>query len=446
MSELKRSLGLFAATDIGIGAIIGAGIFVLSGVASGLAGPSVILSFVLAGIVAFLTALSSAELSSFITEAGGSFIYTEQAFGPGWGFLVGWTKSFDYIVGAAAVSIGFATYFVFLAEWGTDAGTIAVIGAILPLAFMTLNFRGVKEASGANNILVVLKVAALLVFITVGASYIASRGDYSNYAPFFPRGISGTVAASAVIFFAYIGFNTITVLSEEVKEPQKTIPRAIILAFVVSTLLYIGVSVVEVGLIDWQQIAHSAAPLDAALRQATSNSFVLGFISISALFATASVVMSSLLGGSRALFAMGRKGVLPRRLARLSSRGVPKYAVALAGLSMAAVVLLSQGDLATLASAFNFGTLITFLFINLSLFQLRRSRPEVPRPFRVPLYPLPPILGIVSCIGLMLFLNLNALLIGGAWVILGYAIYRRSRRAKELAQDRKRAKDGHQSR
>jgi basic amino acid/polyamine antiporter, APA family len=446
MSELKRNLGLFAATDIGIGAIIGAGIFVLSGVASGLAGPSVILSFVLAGIVAFLTALSSAELSSFITEAGGSFVYTEQAFGPGWGFLVGWTKSFDYTVGAAAVSIGFATYFVFLAGWGAEAGTVAIIGALLPLAFMLLNFRGVKEASSTNNVLVVLKVAALLVFIAIGASYIASRGDYANYVPFFPRGLSGTVAASAVIFFAYIGFNTITVMSEEVKDPERTIPRAIILAFAISILLYVGVSVVEVGLIDWRHIAHSAAPLDAALRQATSNPYLLGFISISALFATASVVMSSLLGGSRSLFAMGRKGVLPHQLARLSSRGVPTSTVALTGLSIAAVVLLSQGDLAALASAFNFGTLITFLFINLSMVKLRRSRPEVPRPFRVPLYPFPPVLGIVTCLGLMLFLNPNALVIGGAWVLIGFAIYRRSRRAKEVARDRKRTMGDRHSR
>jgi APA family basic amino acid/polyamine antiporter len=241
--------------------------------------------------------------------------------------------------------------------------------------------------------------------------------------------LGGTVAASAVIFFAYIGFNTITVMSEEVRDPQRTIPRAIILAFTISTLLYIGVSVVEVGLIDWRQIATDAAPLDAALRQATSNAYVLGFVAVSALLATASVVMSSLLGGSRALFAMGRKGVLPRRLSKVSPRGVPRITVAITGISMAAVVLVSRGDLALLASAFNFGTLITFLFINLSMFRLRRTRPEAPRSFKVPLYPIPPTLGIASCLALMLFLNLNAIVIGGGWVLIGYLIYRRSRRA-----------------
>lgn len=436
MAELKRNLGLFGATDVGVGAIIGAGIFVLSGVAAGLAGPSVILSFILAGVTAFLTALSSAELSSFITEAGGSFIYTERAFGPRLGFLVGWTKSFDYIVGSAAVAIGFASYFVLLVGWSGSAAVTA-IGAALPLAFLLLNLRGVKEASGTNNLLVVLKVLALVVFIAVGATFILQNGDYSHYQPFFPMGAGGTVSAAAIIFFAFVGFNTITVLSEEVKEPQRNIPRAIMLAFLISTILYIGVSTVEVGLVDWHVISTSAAPLETALREATSNELILGFVSISALFATASVVMSSLLGGSRAMFAMGRKGVLPARLAIVSKRGVPTYTVVIAGVSMAAVVLLSGGNLDALASVFNFGTLLTFLFINLSMLQLRRSMPDAVRTFRVPLYPLPPVLGIITCLGLMAFLNVIALAIAAIWIIIGYFIYRRSQRSREARAGKK---------
>jgi APA family basic amino acid/polyamine antiporter len=430
MAELKRGLGLLGATDVGVGAIIGAGIFVLSGVAAGLAGPSVILSFILAGLTAFLTALSSAELSSFITEAGGSFIYTEKAFGPGLGFLVGWTKSFDYIVGSAAVAIGFASYFVLLVGW---SGSLAItaVGAILPIAFLLLNLRGVKEASGANNLLVILKVLALVIFIAVGTLFLVQTGDRSNYQPFFPMGVSGTVAAAAVIFFAFVGFNTITVLSEEVRDPQRNIPRAIMLAFLISTILYIGVSAVEVGLVNWQVISTSAAPLDTALKVATSNELIIGFVSVSALFATASVVMSSLLGGSRALFAMGRKGVLPLRLAIVSKRGVPTYTVVIAGVAMSAVVVLSQGDLGTLAAVFNFGTLLTFLFINLSMLRLRRTMPEAKRSFTVPLYPLPPVLGILTCIVLMAFLHVEALAIAAIWISVGYLIYRRSRRSRE---------------
>jgi APA family basic amino acid/polyamine antiporter len=381
-------------------------------------------------VTAFLTALSSAELSSFITEAGGSFIYAEKAFGPRWGFLVGWTKSFDYIVGSAAVAIGFASYLGPLVGF-SDTLTVTAVAAALPIIFILLNLRGVKEASGANNLLVGLKVLALIVFIAVGAWYLVSNKQYSNYQPFFPMGAGGTVAAAAVIFFAFVGFNTITVMSEEVRDPRRNIPRAIILAFLISTALYLGVSTIEVGLVDWQAISTSAAPLDTALRVATSNQFILGFVSISALFATASVVMSSLLGGSRALFAMGRKGVLPTHLAQISKRGVPTYAVIIVGVAMAMVVLLSQGDLATLASVFNFGTLLTFLFINLSMFKLRRMMPDAKRSFTVPLYPLPPILGVLSCVGLMAFLNLEALAIASVWIVVGYLIYRRSRRSRE---------------
>ena len=430
MTELKRGLGLVGATDVGVGAIIGAGIFVLSGVAAGLAGPSVILSFVLAGATAFLTALSSAELSSFITEAGGAFVYAERAFGPGWGFLIGWTSSFDYIVGSAAVAIGFASYFLLLVGWSGSLA-VTVVAAALPIGFLLLNLRGVKEATGANNLLVILKVLALLLFISVGATYLLRTGDYSNYRPFFPLGVSGTISAAAVIFFAFVGFNTITTLSEEVRDAQRNIPRAILLAFLISTLLYMGVSIVEVGLVDWQVISTSAAPLETALRVATSNQFIIGFVSISALFATASVVMSSMLGGSRAMFAMGRKGVLPAHLARVSGRGVPITTVVIAGVAMAAVVIASQGDLATLAGVFNFGSLLTFLFINLSLLRLRRTLPEAKRTFTVPLYPITPILGILSCIGLMAFLNFRALAIAAIWITFGFFLYRRSRRSRE---------------
>ena len=221
MPELKRSLGLLGATNVSIGAIIGAGIFVLSGVASGIAGPAVILSFMIAGATAFLTALSSAELSSFITEAGGSYIYADKAFGKFWGFLVGWTKSFDYIVGASAVSIGFATYFTYFIGIPAMQNVIIIVGAALPLLFMLLNLKGTKEASSTNNLLVILKVMALVLFIIVGGFFIFSRGDFSNYHPFFPRGFAGMLSGAAIIFFAFIGFNTVTVLSEEIKNPEK---------------------------------------------------------------------------------------------------------------------------------------------------------------------------------------------------------------------------------
>ncbi len=428
MTELKRNLGVWGAASISIGAIIGAGIFVLIGVSSGLAGPAVVISFLIAGIAAFLTALSSAELSSFITEAGGSYIYTHKAFGKFWGFLVGWMQSFDYIVGASAVSIGFAAYFVYFADIQSSQAVIIVVGVILPLTLMIINLRGIREASGTNNMLVGIKVTALIMFIIVGGSFLISHRDFSNYHPFFPNGISGALSGASIIFFAFVGFNTITVLAEEVKNPEKNVPKAIMLAFSICTLLYIGVSIVAVGLVNWRILETSDAPLEAALKAATDNVILLKFISISALFATASVVMSSILGGSRALFAMARQRVIPGVLAGISRNGIPIRTVLLSGIIIALIVVVSQGNLDWLASIFNFGTLMTYFFINLSVLVLRKKMPDANRTFKVPFYPFIPILGLLTCFILAFYLNPNAVIFAGAWIAIGVAAYAYNKR------------------
>jgi APA family basic amino acid/polyamine antiporter len=384
MPELQRSLGFWAATSIGIGAIIGTGIFVLIGVASGLAGPSVVFSFVIAGFVALLTGLSTAELSSFIKEAGGSYIFTTKAFGKFPGFVIGWMKSFDYIVGASAVSVGFAAYLSYVLGTSPSTTFLIVVGAVWPLALMFLNLRGLKEAAWTNNLMVGLKISALVLFIAVCAAALIGKGDYSNYQPFFPHGLEGMMNGSAVIFFAFIGFNTIAVMSEEIKDPERTVPRAILTAFAICTAIYIAVAFLAVGVVNWQDLGNADAPLEFALRKVTDNFFVLQFVAVSALFATTSVIMSSILGGSRALFAMSRQGVLPTRLSIISKRNVPGLAVWLCGGFIAGIVLFTGANLDWLASLFNFGTLLTFIFINLSLIKLRKSMPEADRRFKVP--------------------------------------------------------------
>ncbi|HPX78539.1 MAG TPA: amino acid permease, partial [Methanobacterium sp.] len=323
MVELKRDLGVWGAASIGIGAIIGTGIFVLLGVAAGLAGPSVIFSFIIAGITALLTGLSSAELSSFITEEGGSYIYTTKAFGKFPGFVIGWIKSFDYIIGASAVSIGFASYFTYFLHLPPIQSTIITIATVWPIILMLLNIKGMREASVANTGLVVLKVSALVVFIITGVYYMILHGNPSNYYPFFPNGLNGMLSGAAIIFFAFIGFNTITMVAEEVKHPQKNVPRAVLLSFAVCTLLYIGVSLVAVGLVNWQILGQSTAPLETALGVATNNIWILEFVAISALFATTSVILSSIIGGSRALFSMARQDVIPEVFSKISGNGIP---------------------------------------------------------------------------------------------------------------------------
>jgi APA family basic amino acid/polyamine antiporter len=423
MAELKRTLGVWSAANVSIGAIIGTGIFVLIGVASGLAGPAVTLSFVIAGVVVTLTALSAAELASFIHEAGGSYIFTTKAFGQFFGFIVGWMQSFDYIIGASAVAIGFAAYFTYFVGIPASTGNLVIIGCILPLILTLVNLRGIREAAGANNVLVALKIIALILFVAIGGYFILSHGDYGNYQPFFPTGLHGMLSGTAIIFFAYVGVNTVTTMAEEVKDPGRTLPRAILIAMAVCTALYIGVSVVAVGLVNWKVLAPSSAPIEAALVVATSNPLVIKYVAVSALFATTSVVLSSIFGGSRMLFAMARQKVIPDRFARISENGVPVSTVVISGIVMSLIVIVSRANLDWLASIFNFGTLLTYAFINLSVIELRRTAAGVERPFRVPGYPVTPALGVTSCILLSFYLNVNALIAAGAWIGVGILLY-----------------------
>jgi APA family basic amino acid/polyamine antiporter len=430
MSELIRSLGFWGAAGIGIGAIIGTGIFVLIGVAAGVAGPAVILSFIIAGFVALLTGLSTAELSSFIHESGGSYIYTTKAFGAFPGFVVGWMKSFDYIVGASAVSVGFAAYFAYFVGIPATTATIVIVATFWPLVLMLLNLKGIQEASWTNNLLVALKILALLIFIVVGASALIASGDYSNYFPFFPHGFSGVMSGAAIIFFAFIGFNTIATMAEEVKVPERNVPRAILFAFAVCTLIYIAVAIVAVGIVNWEALGSTSAPLEFALKTITDNIFILEFLAVSALFATTSVIMASIMGGSRALFAMARQGVLPKVLSTISRQNVPVYTILLCGFVISGIVLATRGNLNWLASIFNFGTLLTFFFINLSLLQLRKTMPDVKRGFKVPLYPYTPVFALISCIVLAFYLNANAVMTACVFLVVGIIVYYLNKKGK----------------
>lgn len=230
-------------------------------------------------------------------------------------------------------------------------------------------------------------------------------------------------SGAAIIFFAFIGFNTVTVVSEEVKNPQKNIPKAVILSFAVSLILYIGVALVSIGLLNWKVLGQSNAPLEAALSVATNNLLIKKFISISALFATTSVILSSIIGVSRVLFSMARKKTIPNTLSKISKNGTPIYALIVVGIIIPIVLIIFSGNLQELASIFNLGTLLTFTFINLSLLKLRKTLPDVERGFKVPFYPLTPIIGVISCIFLSLYLNPKAFLYGGIWIGFGLIIY-----------------------
>lgn len=423
MAELKRNIGVFGAASVGIANIIGAGIFVLSGVAAGIAGPAVILSFMIAGIIAMLTALSAAELSSFITETGASYAYTKRAFGRFWGFLVGWFKYFDYVIGAAAVSVGFAAYFT--SVFGLEGVMPLLFAAIgLPIVLCVLNIIGVKEATRVTSAMVLFKVFALVILVMFGGFYLSQHFEIGHYTPFFATGFGGMFSGAAIIFFVFIGFNTVTMMSEETKNPHKTIPRALMIAFGVTFVLYIAIAFLLIGILDWHDTAKDPQPLGSMAAIITENQMFIDFISFSALIATGSVVLSNILGGTRASFAMGRDRLLPQQFDRISKKfGTPYISIIVAGVIIAVFAGIFRNDIGLIASIVNFGSLFTYLFVNLSLLKLRRTEPQAKRFFKVPLYPAVPILGAISCVGLMYFLSDNAKIISAIWAAVGLTIF-----------------------
>jgi len=423
LTELKRNIGTFGAASVGIANIIGAGIFVLSGVAAGIAGPAVILSFLIAGVIAMFTALSAAELSSFITETGASYAYTKNAFGRFWRFLVGWFKYFDYMVGGAAVSVGFAAYLtsLFTLE-GALPILIAAIG--LPIILCALNILGVKEATRTTSIMVLIKIFAIVLLLMVGGFYLAQHFDVGHYTPFFATGYGGMLNGAAVIFFVFIGFNTVTMMSEETKNPQKTIPRALMIAFAVTFVLYMCVAFLMIGILDWHDESNDAHPLGSIALIVSENHMFFDFISFSALIASGSVVLSSILGGTRASFAMGRDHLLPQRFGKVSKKfGTPYFSIIVGGAIIVIFAGIFYNSIDTIASIVNFGSLFTYLFVNLSLIKLRRLKPDIERPFQVPLYPIVPIIGAVSCIALMYFLSDSAKIVSVTYAIIGLVIF-----------------------
>jgi APA family basic amino acid/polyamine antiporter len=423
MTELKRNVGLFGAASVGIANIIGAGIFVVSGVAAGLAGPAVILSFLLAGFIALMTALSAAELSSFITETGASYAFTKRAFGRFLSFLVGWFKYFDYVAGAAAVSVGFAAYFTEL--FGLTGALPLILAATgLPIVFTALNLIGVKESAYATSIMVLIKVFALVLLMMIGGFYLAQHFNVVKFTPFLPNGVNGMFNGAAVIFFAFLGFNTVAMMSEETKDPERTIPKALIVAFIVTFILYMSIAVLEIGVSDWHVLGVSASPLEDLASAISSNKVFLDFIAFSALIATGSVVLSSIIGGTRASFAMGRDRVLPGYFDKISERfGTPYVSVLIGGSIIVILAGVFFDNIDTIASIVNFGSLFTYLFVHLSLIKLRESEPDARRLFRVPLYPVVPAVGAGSCVLLMYYLSDNAKIASVLWFLVGLLVF-----------------------
>jgi len=409
---LKRTLGLLDATAIGVGAIIGAGIFVVLGVAIGYAGPSIIVSIIIAGVVASFTAFSFAELGSAIPKEGGAYAYAFEMISPSVGFVVGCLWLFAQIVAGAAISLGFASYLVkFFPVFSVK--TVAVIAAFALTGF---NLLGIKQSTTVNNVLVIIKIAILCLFIGFGIFYIHPQ----NLSQFSPNGVSGILQGAGFIFFAYLGFGRISTLGEEVRNPEKILHLSILIALAVSVVLYALTAFISTGLLDYRLLAQSDSPIaDAA--GATGSFALVAAVTFGALIATVSVLLTNLIGLSRVAFAMARNGQLPKSVAKVSSRlGTPYVSILAMGALL--TVLAYALDLKQAAAITSFSILSVHLTVNLSAIRLRRKIPEA-RKFRMPFYPLIPLLGLLSCIILMFSLPQQSWIVAAIAVAVSAAFY-----------------------
>jgi len=428
---LKRVLGFWDLILIGIGANIGAGIFVLSGVAAKeYAGPAISLSFLIAGIVSILVAVCYAELSSMVPSAGSSYSYAYVSLGalPAW--LVGWVLVMNYALTCTAVAVGWSGYVGHIlagaglvlppqlaAAPGTAKGAVFNLPAFAVVAILTvLLLLGIKGSAWVNRVMVAVKVAVLTVFVVLGATLV----DPANLNPFVPFGFSGVMAGAAVVFFAYMGFDAHATVSEEAVNPRRDMPRAIVIALLVCTVFYMGVSLVLSGLVPIAAI-DTAAPLAGAFLF-HGNRWASSLVATGAWFAITNVLFISLLASPRVLMALSRDGLFPKRLSSVHPRfRVPVTATLLMGLVVAFLAGLTP--ITQAAELGNIGALFVFSLVCIMVIKMRKDRPEGPRSFRVPLSPWLPAAGAICCVCLMAFLSIITWLMFILWLGLGFIVY-----------------------
>ena len=409
---LKRNLSLIDATAVGIGAIIGAGIFVVLGVAIGYAGPSIIISIIVAGIVASFTAFSFAELGSAIPKEGGAYQFAFELISPFAAFVVGCLWLFAQIVAGAAISLGFASYFVAI----FPIVSLKTVAVAVALALTGLNLVGIKQSATVNNVLVTIKIAILCLFIGFGIFQIHPQ----NFAQFSPNGLSGILQGAGFMFFAYLGFGRIAALGEEVKNPERNLPLSVLIALVVSVIVYVLTGLTATGVADYRVLAQSGSPIAEAAK-AMGNFTIVAAVSFGALIATASVLLTNLIGLSRVAYAMARNGQLPKSIAHVSSRfGTPYVSILAMGALL--TVLAFALDLKQTVAITSFAILSTHIIVNFSAMRLRKKMPNLAK-FRAPFYPLIPLLGLLSCIVLMFSLPQESWIVAAVVVGVSAVLY-----------------------
>lgn len=460
-NRLRRVLGPMQLTSLGVGAIIGTGIFVLTGVAAhDKTGPALMLSFVVAGLACVFAALCYAEFASMVPVAGSAYTYAYATLGELFAWIIGWDLILEYAVGSATVAHGWSKYFqdfigifglklphvVTTAPFDYDPalGKIVSTGAIMDLPATVITFIltivlivGIKESASFNAAMVVVKVAVVLFVIGVGAFYV----DPNNWTPFAPYGFTGLsffghtllgetgkggeplgmLAGAATIFFAYIGFDSVSTHSEEAKNPQKDVPIGIIASLVLCTLLYIAVAAVLTGMVRYDRI-NIDAPVSDAFRQ-MGLPWAQFLISLGALSGITSVLLVMMLSQPRVMLAMARDGLVP---SGFFGDVHPKFKTPWKSTILTGVFVALMGSflpLRILAELVNIGTLLAFVIVCAAVLIMRKTHPDAERPFRVPFSPVIPTLGILICLLLMFSLPAENWIRLFVWLGLGFAIY-----------------------
>ncbi|RPD48458.1 amino acid permease [Hymenobacter sediminis] len=447
-NTLKRSLNGFNLIAIGIGVIIGAGLFSLTGIAAANnAGPAVTLSFVVAAVGCAFSALCYAEFASMVPVAGSAYTYAYATMGELFAWIIGWDLVLEYSVGAATVAISWSQYLLkFLSKYGINLppqlvmspfetatlasgaevhGLVNVPAMLIVLAITMIIIRGTSGSAWFNALVVTLKVAVVLVFIALGWQYI----DPTNYQPYIPEntgvfgefGWSGILRGAGVVFFVFIGFDIVATMAQETKNPQRNMPIGIIGSLLICTVLFVLFGHVMTGLANYTEFKDSAAPVAIAIEK-TPYAWLSSAVILAIIIGYTSVILVDLLGQSRVFFSMAKDGLLPPVFARIHGRfHTPLQSNLLLGLFIA--LFAGFVPISVVGEMTSIGTLLAFVMVCVGILIMRKKEPNAPRGFRTPLVPLVPILGILTCLVMMVSLPWETWLRLAVWLAIGLAIY-----------------------
>jgi basic amino acid/polyamine antiporter, APA family len=438
--HLKKTLGPINLIALGIGAIIGAGLFSLTGIAAAdHAGPAVVLSFVVAAIGCAFAGMCYSEFATMIPIAGSAYTYAYATMGELLAWIIGWDLVIEYAIGAATVSVSWSSYVVRLLHrfgvelpnalthcpWDEQAGLVNLPAIFVVVAISCLLVIGISESARVNAVIVLVKVTIVVIVIFVGYSYVKPE----NYVPFIPPntgvmgefGWSGIMRAAGVIFFAYIGFDAVSTAAQEAKRPQRDMPIGIIGSLAICTVLYILFARVLTGMVPYRTFHGDAAPVGTVINlfqsQVLQTAIYFGIIA-----GYSSVILVMLLGQSRVFYSMSRDGLLPAAFSHIH----PKFQTPYRSNFIVMLFVILLGGFVPISNLSHFtsiGTLLAFVIVCIGIIVMRKTNPLAPRPYRTPLVPLVPILGVLVCLGMMAFLDVMTWVRLGVWLLVGLCIY-----------------------